>query len=162
MIIYIFLFFTFKYNVSMVLFYKCLMVYAELKNTTICHLWKRIPKYLAVFCRKYRFDLLVLDQRRMSGLTFASMSGNGPSHVKHLSALQFFPGTLYFVFRWISAYNCQSMMAFKQSMREYKFLLIKPFLIIHVLNAFKIFRKVKIRPFTLMPMSLMRKGGGMM
>ncbi|KHF99066.1 hypothetical protein F383_16917 [Gossypium arboreum] len=57
----------------------------------------------------------------MSGLKFASISGNGPSHVKHPSVLQFFQGTLFFVFR-----------------------------------------KVKIRPFTLMLTSLMRKGGGMM
>ncbi|KAK9025697.1 hypothetical protein V6N11_038555 [Hibiscus sabdariffa] len=35
---------------------------------------------------------------RMSGLIFARMSGNRPSHVKHPSVLQFFPGTLYFVF----------------------------------------------------------------
>ena len=47
-------------------------------------------------------------------------------------------------------------------LREYIFLLIKPYLRFNFLNALKIFRKVKIRPFTLMPMSLMRKGGGMM
>lgn len=35
------------------------------------------------------------------------------------------------------------------------------FLKIHFLDAFKIYRKVKIRLSTLMPMSSMRKGGGM-
>ncbi|XP_022734504.1 protein SAWADEE HOMEODOMAIN HOMOLOG 2-like [Durio zibethinus] len=71
------------------------------------------------------------------------------------------PGDLILCFQVDIRKNCKSMITCKQSLRVY-ISLIKPFLRFNFLNALKIFRKVKIRLFTLMPMPLMRKGGGMM
>lgn len=55
---------------------------------------------LAVYFRKYWFVFLGLDQRRMSGLMFASMSGRALYHVNHQNVLQFFLEISYSVFRW--------------------------------------------------------------
>jgi hypothetical protein len=109
---------------------------------------------LAVYFRKYWSVLLGLDQRRMSGLMFASMSDRALYHVNHQNVLQFFLEISYFVFRW----------EFMQVPVRNVFTLVKRGVIL--IRFWKLlcsnFRKVKSRLFTLMPMSLMRKEEGMM